>query len=82
MKAEQGRELPLCDSINRCRTLDDGILEVSRIKDIPNVSGKYYVPITLFEYTPLQQNIKILGVNNNCRYKGKKLFSRYLIEVK
>lgn len=82
MKTEQGKTLPLYDSLDKCRTLDDGILEVSRIKDIPSVKGRYYVPITLFEYTPLPDTIKILGVNNNCMYKGKKLFSRYLIEVK
>lgn len=81
MKTEQGKSLPLHDSLDKTRVLDDGIMELSRIKDIPNISGKYYVPITLFEYTPLQQNINILGVNNNCTYKGKKLFSRYLIEI-
>ena len=80
MKPEQGKELAL-SSEDHTRVLDDGILEVSRIKDIPNKAGKYYVPITLFEYTPLPQNIKILSVNNNCTYKGKKLFTRFLIEI-
>lgn len=82
MKTEQGKELKLYDNLDNTRLLDDGILEVSKIKHIPNIKGKYYVPITLFEYTPLQDNIKILGVNNNCTYKGKKLFTRFLIEVK
>lgn len=81
MKTEQGKELHLYDSLDYTRMLDDGILEVSKIKHIPNIAGKYYVPITLFEYTPLPDNIKILGVNNNCTYNGKKLFVRYLIEI-
>lgn len=80
MKTEQGKEVPFND-YNNARLLDNGILEVSRIKDIPKARNLYYVPITLFEYTPLPNNIKILGVNNNCTYKGKKLFTRYLIEV-
>lgn len=81
MKQEQGKELRLCDSLDNTRRLDNGYLEVSKIKHIPNIRGRYYVPITLFEYTPLPKNIKILGVNNNCIYKGKKLFSRYLIDI-
>ncbi len=64
--------MQLCDNLDGVRILDDGIMEVSKKKDIPNVKGNYYVPITIFEHTPLPYNIKILSVNNNCRYKGKK----------
>lgn len=82
MKKQQGKPLPLCDNYDGVRVLDNSILEVAKKKDIPNISGKYYVPITIFEHTPLSHNIKILGVNNNCKYKGKKLYTRFLIEVK
>lgn len=82
MKKVLGKQLQLCDNLDGVRMLDDGIMEVSKKKDIPNVKGKYYVPITIFEHTPLPYNIRILSVNNNCRYKGKKLYTRFLIEVK
>ncbi len=82
MKKVLGKELQLCDNLDGVRILDDGIMEVSKKKDIPNVKGAYYVPITIFEHTPLPYNIRILSVNNNCRYKGKKLYTRFLIEVK
>lgn len=82
MKKVLGKPLQLCDNLNGVRILDDGIMEVSKKKDIPNIKGTYYVPITIFEHTPLPYNIKILSVNNNCRYKGKKLYTRFLIEVK
>lgn len=82
MKDTAGKPLELCDNTDGIRTLDDGMLEVAKKKDIPKKKGMYYVPITLFEHTPLCDNIKILGVNNNCKYKGKKLYTRYLIEVK
>lgn len=82
MKKTVGKPLELCDNMDGIRMLDDGSLEVAKKKDIPKKTGIYYVPITLFEHTPLCDNIKILGVSNNCRYKGKKLYTRYLIEVK
>lgn len=82
MKKVLGKPLQLCDNVDGVRILDDGVMEVSKKKDIPNVKGTYYVPITIFEHTPLPYNIKILSVNNNCRYKGKKLYTRFLIEVK
>lgn len=81
MKTEQGKELPLYDSLDMCRTLDDGSLEVPKKKYIPNIKGKYNVPITIFEHTPLPSNIKLLELNKKCYYNGKQLFSRYLIEV-
>lgn len=82
MKKKLGKPLDLCNNFDGVRMLDNGYLEVSRIKDIPNIIGQYFVPITLFEYTPLPPNIKILGVYNNCTYRGKKLYTRFLIEVK
>lgn len=81
MKKEQGKPLQLCEHKEGIRILDDGSMEVSKKKDIPNITGKYYVPITIFEHTPLPNNIKILDVNNKCKYKGKKLYTRFLIEV-
>lgn len=70
------------NNLNGVRILDDGIMEVSKKKDIPNVKGMYYVPITIFEHTPLPSNIFIRGVKNDCKYNGKKLYTRFLIEVK
>ena len=81
MKKTAGKPLELCDNLDGVRMLDDGYLEVAKKKDIPKIQGKYYVPITLYEHSPLPHNIKILSVNNNCVYKGKKLYTRYLIEV-
>lgn len=82
MRKDKGRQLHLVYNLNNVRMLDNGYLEVSRIKDVPNIIGQYFVPITLFEYTPLPPNIKILGAYNNCTYRGKKLYTRFLIEVK
>lgn len=82
MKKELGKPLDLCNNLDGVRILDDGIMEVSKKKDIPNVKGMYYVPITIFEHTPLPSNIFIRGVKNDCKYNGKKLYTRFLIEVK
>lgn len=82
MKKELGKPLDLCNNLDCVRILDDGIMEVSKKKDIPNVKGMYYVPITIFEHTPLPSNIFIRGVKNDCKYNGKKLYTRFLIEVK
>lgn len=82
MKQQEGKPLPLCDNMEGMRVLDDCSMEIAKKKDIPNIPNKYYVPITIFEHTPLPSNIKILGVNNNCRYQGKKLYTRFLVEVK
>lgn len=82
MKKTAGKPLELCDNIDGVRTLDDGSLEVAKKKDIPKKKGMYYVPITLFEHTPLCDNIKIFGVRNDCKYKGKKLYTRFLVEVR
>lgn len=76
MRKTKGRDLLLVNNLNNIRVLDDGSMEVSRVKDIPSIKGYYYVPITLFEYTPLPINIRILGVNNRCIYQGKKLYTR------
>lgn len=72
MKKELGKPLDLCNNLDGVRILDDGIMEVSKKKDIPNVKGMYYVPITIFEHTPLPSNIIIRGVRNDCKYNGKK----------
>lgn len=82
MKKELGKPLDLCNNLDGVRILDDGTMEVSKKKDIPNVKGMYYVPITIFEHTPLPSNIFIRGVKNDCKYNGKKLYTRFLIEVK
>lgn len=82
MKKKLGKPLDLCNNLDGVRILDDGVMEVSKKKDIPNVKGMYYVPITIFEHTPLPSNIFIRGVKNDCKYNGKKLYTRFLVEVK
>ena len=76
------KDLPLCNTIEHTRQLDNGNLEVNKKKYIPKYKGIYYVPITIFEHTPLPENIKIIGVDNAPKYQGKKLYTRFIIEVK